>query len=130
MARQNGRRGKRAGQDYAKIKEARMNSIRHGARSAAAVNLHVATGSRRPGIISDCSHGALVPALKPAFTHRQAEGFRTFTLHTSCPDCWLGFVARFWQPEAGGWLLKVQEHLAAGRCWMFRYEDEIWRPAA
>jgi hypothetical protein len=91
-------------------------------------HLH-SSGSRRPGIVHDCAHGALILALEPIFMELRGHEQRVSSLQISCPDCWLDFTARFWQSTPGDWYLKVQEHLAAGRAWIYHYEHQVWHPA-
>ena len=85
-------------------------------------------GTRKPNMMHDCTHAGLVPAIEPSLEQARAAGMRGFTVQASCPGCWLEISVRLWQPEAGGWYLNIQERLAAGRSWIFRYEGHAWHP--
>lgn len=105
-----------------------MSSIGRGIRRDAAADALLSRGSRRPDLLYECTHAGLVPAIEPSLHNVWADGMRAFTLQTACPDCWLEISVRLFRPEAGGWYLKMQERLAAGRTWMFRYEGQTWHP--
>ncbi len=64
--------------------------------------------------------------MAPVFEQAVASAGRWIIVHLSCPDCWQDVDLRFLRPEAGGWYLRLQERLAAGRTWGYRFEGSGW----
>lgn len=76
----------------------------------------------------DSPHLSVLPVVEPVFKTTVTSGLPTRKVRILCPDCWLKVNVRIWRPEAGSWYLQLQELLAAGRTWNFRYDAEVWQP--
>ena len=72
-----------------------------------------------------CEHRSMVPQLAPALRQVIMDGAPQ-NLRPMCPDCRRVLDLRLWQPEAGGWYLKLRESFAAGRKWTFHYTGQTF----
>lgn len=83
-------------------------------------------GRESPWIEHECLHRDVVPSIAPMFVVAIMKGAGSRKLRTACPECRRELAVRLWRSEAGGWYIGLQECFAAGRRWLFRYEDEQW----
>ena len=75
-----------------------------------------------------CEHRNILSMLAPVLRQIIVDGLPLENLRPACPDCWRVLDLRLWQPQAGGWYLKLRETFAAGRRWTFRYNGQAFVP--
>jgi hypothetical protein len=73
-----------------------------------------------------CEHRSMLSMIAPVLRQIIVDGLSPENLRPACPDCWRVLDIRLWQPEAGGWYLKLREGFAAGRKWTFRYNGQTF----
>ncbi len=73
-----------------------------------------------------CEHRSMLLRIAPTLGQVIVDGVPPKGLRPMCPDCRRVLDLRLWQPEAGGWYLKLRESFAAGRKWTFRYNGQTF----
>ena len=76
--------------------------------------------------LQECSHTAILATVEPAVKQMITDEDRAIKFQECCPDCWWVLDVRLWPPVSGGWYLRLQERLAAGRQWYYRREGDRW----
>ena len=77
-------------------------------------------------LVRECTHEAITETLAPPRQQAMASGLGALHLRACCSSCYREVDVRLWLPEAGQWYLGVQERLAAGRAWIFRWTGDTW----
>lgn len=77
-------------------------------------------------LVRECTHEAITTTVEPPFKQANPSGMGALRLRECCSACYREVDVRIWLPEAGEWYLRLQERLAAGRTWIFRWTGDTW----